>query len=100
MRVSFPWHGRVIAEDDRSQGCNRDYHRGDTLVLYVASNDPVDPGPDAAWVLDPSAHDPFDVIAPNGVPALVGALGVLAVAAGAVFWLVQQREAAGLGVRD
>lgn len=94
LLVRFPWHGHAVSEDDESQPCNRDYRPGDHLAIYVASNDPSDPGNDANWVLDPSSHDPFDFIPPNGAAIDLGLLGAFLLLCGTVKPALDWRRAA------
>jgi hypothetical protein len=82
LKIAFLWHGRTVTEDDQSRPCPHDYLPGGHLVVYVASNSPTDPGADPQWVLDPSTHNPFDFIGPNGLPTMIELFGGSCVVAG------------------
>jgi hypothetical protein len=60
----------------------------------VASNDPSNIGRTEQWILDPSTHDPFDFIGPNGMPGILAMLAVIAtsVACGLAVKLFRRRR--------
>jgi hypothetical protein len=82
LKIAFLWHGKLVNEDDQSRPCSDDYLPGDHLVVYVASNTPRDPGADPQWILDPSTHNPFDFIGPNGLSTMIELFGGSCVIAG------------------
>jgi hypothetical protein len=82
LRISLTWKGATVIENDQSQPCTHDYATGDHLTVYVSSASPVDPGADPQWILDPSTHDPFDVIGPNDLPVFIGLFGASLVIGG------------------
>lgn len=77
LKVSFQWRGHQVVADDQPD-CGRDYLSGDQVTIFVASNAPSDIGPTEQWILDPSAHNPFDFIGPNGLPDFFMTLGLIA----------------------
>ena len=77
LKVSFRWEGRQVVADDQPD-CGLDYVTGEQITIYVSSANPANIGPTEEWILDPSTHNPFDFIGPNGMPSFLTMLGVVA----------------------
>ena len=77
LKVSFRSQGRQVVADDQPD-CGRGYVTGDQITIYVSSANPLIIGPTEEWILDPSTHDPFDFVGPNGMPSFLTMLGVVA----------------------
>ena len=80
MKVAFQWRGRQVVAD--YPNCEHDYTQGEHVAIYVASNDATNIGPTQESILDPSTHNPFDFIGPNGLPGMLILFGVVAIVAG------------------
>lgn len=92
LPVSFTWDGTRVTETDYAPNCDHDVVTGALVIVYAASNDPTDLGPNANWILHPDAHDPFDFIGPNGLRGVVATLGVVLLV-GALIWVLAERRA-------
>jgi hypothetical protein len=85
LNVSFPWHGTMLTETGPSPACRNGVAVGDPVTVYVQSNEPMNVGPDANWILHADTHNPFDFIGPNGFRSFIAAMGLLPL--GAAFFL-------------
>ena len=90
--VAFDWHGSPTTQIDYAPDCSRDYHLGDQLTVYAASNDPSNLGPTADWIRNPDEHDPFDFIGPNGLPGFIGTIGVVLILMTGLWQLISWRR--------
>jgi hypothetical protein len=83
--ISFPWNESRQVQDYYDAPCDRTYRAGETIRVYIASNDPANIGPSARWTTHPEEHDPFAPFGPNGIAPMLVTLGAMAVLAGLVF---------------
>jgi len=77
LKVSFSSQGRQVVADDQPP-CGSGFVAGQRVTIFVSSANPLIIGPSEEWILDPSTHDPFDLIGPNGMPDFLTMLGVIA----------------------
>jgi len=92
LSVQFRWHGSAVSAQEQSPTCGSGgVMKGESVVVYVASNEPSNVGPDANWILNPDTHDPFEFIGPNGLRGFLTALGVLAIGTAVVLHVGERR---------
>ena len=91
LTVSFQWAGRQTIADDAAD-CSHDYRTDQPVTIYVASNNPLNIGPTKEWILDPSTHDPLDVVGPNDLPSALAAPGAAAIGAACVLTILHLRR--------
>ena len=91
LPVSFSWHGKTVSESEQLPHCPTGIPQGASVVVYVASNDPSNVGPNANWILNPDTHDPFDFIGPNGLRGFVATVGGLVLGAALISLLAAGR---------
>ena len=91
LKVTFSSNGRQVVADDQTS-CGRGYVAGQQVIIFVSSANPLIIGPTEEWILDPSTHDPFDFIGPNGMPDFLTMLGVIVTSVACILTLRQARR--------